>query len=218
LGRLSLAAVALLLIAASPAPSPSPSPPSGFSTDPSHHSSIAPNYWLATLPAPPSTPGVRPTIEWPLRGARLTQAFGCTNFGLEQSTAGCPGGFHTGLDLAAPTGTPVHAAAAGIAYPLPDYEIYGNHVLIAHTGGVGTVYAHLTSFAVGWGQPVTAGEVIGYVGSTGNSTGPHLHFEVRYSGTAVDPMPWLDGTPPDLGPVAAGWPGYAATDDSLGLH
>lgn len=189
-------------------------------SDPAHHDSIAPSYWFAILDAP-ATPSdwQAPTegnrVQWPVR-APISQPFGCTNFELEGKTAACPGGFHTGIDLAAPSGTPVRAATDGIAYPLPDYEIYGNHVLLASNGGLGTVYAHLSAFNVSWGQRVRQGDVIGYVGSTGNSTGPHLHFEVRFAGAPLDPMPYLEGAPPDPAVVPAGWPGYPAGDDPLG--
>jgi murein DD-endopeptidase MepM/ murein hydrolase activator NlpD len=214
---MAIAALSLLLVAAGEVPArPEPSSP-GPSADPTHHDSIAPGYWLSILPAPATTPGQRPSLQWPLH-APMTQAFGCTGFGLEPTTTACPAGYHTGIDLAAPSGTPVRAAADGIAYALPDYEIYGNHVVIAHAGGVGTVYAHLSSISTAWGQRVRTGDVIGYVGSTGNSTGPHLHFEVRYAGAPVDPLPWLDGKPLDLAPVPAGWPGLPSTDDTLGLH
>ena len=219
-----LALLALLLLAAAyPEHGEGPeraTPENTPLSDPGHHDSIAPSYWFAILDAPATPAGWRapaqgPRLQWPVR-ARVSQPFGCTNFELEGKTQTCPGGFHTGLDLAAPSGTPVRAAADGIAYPLPDYEIYGNHVLIASSGGLGTVYAHLSAFNVSWGQRVEQGDVIGYVGSTGNSTGPHLHFEVRFAGAPQDPMPYLEGAPADPGLVPAGWPGYPPDDDPLG--
>ena len=187
----------LLTAAASPSPSPSPSPSGGPNPDPNHHDSIAPGYWLPLLAAPPTPAGYRPgdglPLSSPVEGFE-TQPFGCTNVPEEPPRPDCPGGFHTGVDLAAPQGTPVYAAAAGIAYPLPDYQFYGNHVLIQHAGGLATLYAHLVGIGVGWGQSVARGQLIGWVGSTGNSTGPHLHFEVRttpYYGSGVEPVHYL---------------------------
>jgi murein DD-endopeptidase MepM/ murein hydrolase activator NlpD len=218
----------LLLIAAGnsptatgqPSPSPSASPSGGPNPDPSFHDSIAPGYWLPLLPAPPTPADYRPGSGLPLLRPTPgieTQAFGCTNFGLEPATNACPGGFHSGVDLADPTGTPIRAAADGIAYPLPDYQFYGNHVLVQHVGGLSTLYAHLVRINVGWGQTVKRGDLIGWVGSTGNSTGPHLHFEVRFAGVPVDPVPYLEGAPAEPAPLPAGWPGMPA-DDVVGLN
>jgi murein DD-endopeptidase MepM/ murein hydrolase activator NlpD len=227
-GALLLLAPLLLLGASLPrdvtAPSPSPAaspaaPADGPKPDPTFHDSIAPGYWLALLDAPPTSGDYRPGTGLPLlrptRGVE-TQPFGCTNFGLEPTTANCPGGFHYGVDLADPQGVPIQAAADGIAYPLPDYQFYGNHVLIQHAGGLSTVYAHMVRMNVAWGQPVKRGDLIGWVGTTGNSTGPHLHFEVRFAGVPVDPLPYLEGSPAEPFPLPAGWPGMAP-DDNLGL-
>ena len=219
-----LAAPLLLAAGRSQVDTTQPAPPAaasdGPSADPAHHDSIAPGYWLSLLEAPPTpadfVPGQTVRIGYPTRGIQ-TQPFGCTNFGLEPSASGCQGGFHSGIDLADPQGTPIWAAADGIAYPLPDYEFYGNHVLIQHQGGLSTVYGHLVRMNVAWGQAVKAGEVIGWVGSTGNSTGPHLHFEVRFAGVPVDPLPYLDGSPLEPFPLPAGWPGMPP-DDVPGLN
>ena len=201
-----------------------PEPPAtadgGPSPDPAFHDSVAPGYWLPLLDAPPTSAGYRPGSGLPLLGPTHgveTQPFGCTNFGLEPSTSACAGGFHSGIDLADPEGTPVRAAADGIAYPLPDYQYYGNHVLLQHVGGLSTVYGHLFRINVAWGQPVKRGDLLGSVGSTGNSTGPHLHFEVRFGGVPVDPEPYLTGAPAEPFPLPAGWPGMPA-DDALGLN
>ena len=171
--------------------------------------------WLRILPAPLTPDGFQPPggrrVEWPLRGV-LTQPFGCTGFYREPSRTDCPNGFHTGIDLADPPGTPIRAAAPGIAYPIPDTERYGNHVVVQHQGGLSTNYAHMSRMNVAWGQTVQAGEVIGFVGSTGNSTGPHLHFEVRFAGVPLDPMDYLDGSPADPYPPPAGWPGSQRDD------
>lgn len=96
---------------------------------------------------------------------------------------------HTGLDIAAPTGTPIKAAAAGRLVSARS-SVYGNYAVIYHGSDVATMYAHMTRFAVTSGQ-VRQGQVIGYVGSTGYSTGPHLHFEVRIKGRAYHPMGWF---------------------------
>jgi len=98
---------------------------------------------------------------------------------------------HEGIDIAAPTGTPIRAAAGGTVISAGWLGGYGNLTVIDHGGGVSTAYGHQSAFAVGGGQAVAQGQVIGYVGSTGHSTGPHLHFEVRINGSAVDPMGYL---------------------------
>ena len=90
-------------------------------------------------------------------------------------------------------GTPVAAAAPGrVEVAGTTYGGYGNLVVVAHTNGVETYYAHLSRILVRAGQAVTTGSLVGLVGSTGESTGPHLHFEVRVRGAAVDPLPALD--------------------------
>jgi murein DD-endopeptidase MepM/ murein hydrolase activator NlpD len=98
---------------------------------------------------------------------------------------------HTGIDMNAGCGEPIRAAAAGRVF-LADWKGgYGLTVMIDHGGGMSTMYAHQSSAAVGYGQQVGAGQVIGFIGSTGASTGCHLHFEVRIGGTPVDPAPYL---------------------------
>ena len=98
---------------------------------------------------------------------------------------------HQGVDLAAPTGTPVYATADGRVGRAERFSSYGNYVQIEHGGALQTRYAHLSSYTVQAGQMVTKGDLIGYVGSTGRSTGPHLHYEVRVAGEAVDPTPYM---------------------------
>lgn len=101
---------------------------------------------------------------------------------------------HTGIDLAKPQGTPIQAAADGIVSKQFYHVNYGNMVDLDHGGGMSTRYAHmLANVAVKLGQVVKAGQVIGYEGSTGNSTGPHLHFEVLRNGNPTDPAPYLSG-------------------------
>jgi len=99
--------------------------------------------------------------------------------------------FHTGLDFAVPHGSPVYAATNGVVISTGWGGGYGNLVKIQHADNVQTWYAHLSAISVQPNQRIKTGERIGSVGSTGNSTGPHLHFEVRVNGTPRDPEPWL---------------------------
>ncbi|HZE28538.1 MAG TPA: peptidoglycan DD-metalloendopeptidase family protein [Gaiellaceae bacterium] len=100
--------------------------------------------------------------------------------------------FHAGIDIVAPGGTPVSAAVSGsVTWAARLAGGWGNLVVVAHAGGVRTMYAHLASIAVRVGQRVGAGDRLGTVGATGDATGPHLHFEVRLRGAAVDPRPAL---------------------------
>jgi len=101
------------------------------------------------------------------------------------------GGFHPGIDIGVPTGTPIHAAAAGTVIWCGWETGYGNLVVIDHHNGLATAYAHQSKIAVSCNQDVAQGQVIGYVGCTGVCTGPHLHFEVRVNGTPVDPLGYL---------------------------
>lgn len=98
---------------------------------------------------------------------------------------------HTGVDVGAPKGTPIHAAASGVVLSTTVSRAYGNMTLIDHGDGMVTMYAHQSSFAVSKGDVVEDQEVIGYVGSTGFSTGPHLHFEVHLNGVPYNPMGWF---------------------------
>jgi murein DD-endopeptidase MepM/ murein hydrolase activator NlpD len=140
-------------------------------------------------------PGAGPRAAWPLKGT-LTQPFGCTGFALEHPQQGCAA-FHTGIDLAQPEGTPIRAADQGLAYPLADPSRYGNYVLVQQRAGYATVYGHMVRSNATWGQPVQAGDLIGWVGTTGNSTGPHLHFEYRYNGQPTNPLPYLPANGPN---------------------
>ena len=101
------------------------------------------------------------------------------------------GRMHQGLDVGAPTGRPITAAKSGKVIVAGWSGGYGNLVVIDHGGGLSTAYAHQSRIAVKVGDPVTQGGLIGYIGSTGHSTGPHLHFEVRVNGVARDPLPYL---------------------------
>jgi murein DD-endopeptidase MepM/ murein hydrolase activator NlpD len=101
------------------------------------------------------------------------------------------GSFHPGIDIAAPTGDPIKTAAAGVVTTAGWGGGYGNVVRVQHPGGITTVYAHMSRIDVTPGQSVATGELLGQIGSTGFSTGPHLHFEVRVDDQAIDPLPWL---------------------------
>ena len=101
---------------------------------------------------------------------------------------------HDGVDIAAPTGTPVRAAACGTVSLAGQQSGYGNMVCITHTSQFSTCYAHLSRFGVSNGAQVRQGQVIGYVGCTGSCTGPHLHFETRVGGNATDPRAYLGGS------------------------
>jgi murein DD-endopeptidase MepM/ murein hydrolase activator NlpD len=101
------------------------------------------------------------------------------------------GRMHEGIDLGASYGSPIAAVAAGVVIYAGWEGGYGNLVVIDHGGGIATAYGHQSSIAVSLGQSVSQGETLGYVGSTGHSTGPHLHFEVRVNGQAVDPLGYL---------------------------
>ena len=101
------------------------------------------------------------------------------------------GRLHEGIDIAAATGTPIWAAAAGTVIYAGWLGGYGNLVVVDHGNGLATAYAHASAILVSVGQSVAQGETVALVGSTGNSSGPHLHFEVRINGAAVDPLLYL---------------------------
>lgn len=132
-------------------------------------------------------------FAWPEWGP-ITQGFGCTDLLGEPYDPNCSTRrFHTGIDIACDFGTPVMAADAGVvAYTSWGWGGgYGNFVLVTHGNGFSTLYAHLSSISVVAGQPVDHGQVIGAEGSTGYSTGPHLHFEIRLNGAYQDPLSYL---------------------------
>jgi murein DD-endopeptidase MepM/ murein hydrolase activator NlpD len=131
-----------------------------------------------------SAPG---TFAWPVSGT-ITSPFGWRS----NPFGGAPE-FHPGLDIAAPTGTTVTATAAGTVMLAQWYGGYGNYILIDHGGGISSGYGHLSAIYVSVGQHVQKGQAIGAVGSTGQSTGPHLHFEIRINGKPVDPAARLHG-------------------------
>jgi murein DD-endopeptidase MepM/ murein hydrolase activator NlpD len=122
-------------------------------------------------------------LELPVPDAMLSSPFGLRNDPL-----GGGAGFHPGIDFAAASGTPIHAAGAGVVVMAGDCGGYGYCTVIDHGESIATLYGHESQLAVSVGQHVDAGQVIGYVGSTGMSTGPHVHFEVRDHGLPIDPV------------------------------
>ena len=105
------------------------------------------------------------------------------------------GGFHPGIDIAASYGTPIEASKSGVVVYSGYDGGYGNYVCIDHGGGLSSCYAHQSQIAVSDGESVSQGQVIGYEGSTGDSTGPHVHFEVRINGATQNPRDYLSGNP-----------------------
>lgn len=132
----------------------------------------------SSTPGPSATPSSSGLI-WPASGG-VTSPFGFRW-----------GRMHEGIDIGAPYGAAIHAAASGSVIYCGWEGGYGNLVVIDHGGNLATAYGHQSSIAVTCGQQVSQGQVIGYVGSTGHSTGPHLHFEVRVNGSPVDPLGYL---------------------------
>ncbi len=124
--------------------------------------------------------GWNSNLSWPLLG-ELTQEFGPQE----------NGEFHHGLDIAGNTGMPIRAAQRGLVVSSGWLPVYGYTVVIDHGSGFRTLYAHVHDFVARAGSMVDKGQVIAHVGATGNATGPHLHFELRHSNQAVNPLPYL---------------------------
>lgn len=148
-------------------------------------------------------------MNWPIPDAEVTQGFGPSPYSIEPAVGGYAH-FHTGIDLEGPPRALVLAAAGGVVTEvIASVETgprggYGTYVVINHGRGLTTLYGHLASTLVHKGQSVRQGQAIGRQGSTGNSTGPHLHFEVRVNGAPVDPAVCL---PPNVsGQLAAKQP------------
>jgi len=160
--------------------SPSPAPP--VPPVPPVPSAQQPD--AQALPAPGSAPGIGGFVM-PVQGSFSS------GFGPRVDPLTGVQGFHPGQDIAAPTGTPIVAATSGeVAYAGWE-QGYGNFTCIDRGDGLATCYGHQSAILVSVGQSVQAGQLIGRVGTTGWSTGPHLHFEVRLDGTPVDPVPYL---------------------------
>ena len=133
----------------------------------------------AATQAAVSAPAGTGALAWPVSGP-VTSGFGVRW-----------GRMHEGIDIGVGEGTPVQAAAAGVVIYAGWMSGYGNLVVIDHGNGLSTAYAHNSSLVVGVGRSVAGGEIVSYSGNTGNSTGPHVHFEVRVNGAAVDPLGYL---------------------------
>ncbi len=124
-------------------------------------------------------------MGWPCSGP-ITSPFGYRTHPIFGTTI-----FHAGIDIGVDYGTPIHAADSGVVVYSGWISGYGNAVIIDHGGGISTLYGHNQSLAVSEGQSVSKGSVIAYAGSTGNSTGPHCHFEIDVNGSPVNPMGYL---------------------------
>ncbi|WP_129840507.1 M23 family metallopeptidase [Streptomyces sp. RFCAC02] len=159
-------------------------------TPPGGHAFFPPFPPLAPAPAAPARPAGGGAGEWaaPVTGYAVSASYG--------TPGDWAAGHHTGVDFVTPVGTPVHAVGPGTVI-LAEYSgDYGNAVMVAMDDGHYTLYAHLSEIAVTTGRRVTGGTTIGASGNTGNTTGPHLHFEVRAGrayGTDVDPVAYLAG-------------------------
>jgi len=136
------------------------------------------------LSSPPSDQSTIPSI-WPVRG-QVT-----AGFGERLDPLSGEGAFHAGIDIAAPVGTIVQCAADGIILAAGPDAGYGNAILVDHGSGITTKYGHLSKVGVVVGQEVKRGQVIGAVGATGKTTGPHLHYEVHVRDTPVNPSKYL---------------------------
>ena len=131
-------------------------------------------------------PTVSVPSRMPLENARVSSSYGMRNHPVLRKRAR-----HNGIDLAAPTGTPIYATADGTVERANWFGSYGNYIQIEHGNAIETRFGHLSRIVVTDGQKVRKGDLIGYVGTTGRSTGPHLHYEVRIAGEPVDPRPFM---------------------------
>ena len=133
----------------------------------------------------PAAPALFPRLPAGI-GSYVTDAYGW-----RIHPSGATVGFHSGVDLAASQGTPIYAIAAGTVTTATYGDANGYYVALSHGNGYGSVYCHMTNYTVSVGDYVSQGEIIGYVGSTGWSTGPHLHFEIHVNGNTVNPMDYI---------------------------
>ncbi len=157
---------------------------------------------LFTLPNAGASHSTKYPLIWPLQQGTITQLFGPSTLLFEPPGFGYPH-FHTGVDIAYNQGTPILAADDGVVVAASASMLngqlvgYGNYVIVAHRNNFFSLYGHLLGFQVKAGDSVHQGQVIGYEGSTGNSTGPHVHFEYRYGGQPTNPLPYLPPNGPN---------------------
>lgn len=157
---------------------------------------------LFNLPTASANHSTKYPLIWPLQQGSLTLLFGPCSQPFEPPGFGYPH-FHTGVDIAYNQGTPIMAADDGIVVAASSSVLngqlvgYGNYVILAHRNNFFSLYGHLLGYIVKAGDSVHQGQVIGYEGSTGNSTGPHVHFEYRYGGNPTNPLPYLPPNGPN---------------------
>jgi septal ring factor EnvC (AmiA/AmiB activator) len=157
---------------------------------------------LFTLPNANANHSTKYPLVWPLQQGSITLVFGPCSQAFEPPGSGYPH-FHTGVDIAYNQGTPILAADDGVVVAADSSVLngqlvgYGNYIIIAHRNNFFSLYGHLLGFQVKAGDSVHQGQLIGYEGSTGNSTGPHVHFEYRYGGQPTNPLPYLPPNGPN---------------------
>ena len=144
--------------------------------------------YLAKLALQGDNPPSNATWVTPVSGWKLTSPFGMRTHPILKTTR-----MHNGIDMSCAQGTPIYATRAG-KVTATSYQAggAGNYVSINHLDGFSSIYMHMTNYVVSVGQTVSQGQLIGYVGSTGLSTGPHLHFGVSYAGTYVNPLAYIN--------------------------
>jgi murein DD-endopeptidase MepM/ murein hydrolase activator NlpD len=157
---------------------------------------------LFTLPNANANHSTKYPLVWPLQQGSITLVFGPCSQSFEPPGFGYPH-FHTGVDIAYNQGTPILAADDGIVVAADSSVLngqlvgYGNYIILAHRNNFFSLYGHMLGFQVKAGDSVHQGQLIGYEGSTGNSTGPHVHFEYRYGGQPTNPLPYLPPNGPN---------------------
>ena len=191
----SILTLSIAALAQEPVPAAQPGPIKDSATDaagvviPPAPAVIKRNPNSVAIPAaaePAPVDGKKPRFEE--RAAVATSATVGSHFGYRRDPFTRRAKFHSGLDIKARWGDSVGASRAGVVQFAGWYHGYGNMIIVEHGGGVATHYAHLSSFAVEVGQKVERGTIVGYAGSTGRATSPHLHYEVRIDGNAINPL------------------------------